>query len=529
VGRAVLVSPECVRRLSLSGGGFRAIEFTPQMKTLHLILTALLFSAVGTIADDRPNILWIFCEDLSPYFGCYGDEVNEGHTPTIDQLAAEGVLFERVMMPAPVCSPCRSAMITGVMQTTTGTHQHRSSRAPDGTVVPEDTRIHLPEGVKTIPELFRDAGYFTFNSGKDDYNFHYDRRALYSVGTKSDYVVGMNGWQGNFAEHSGSFTEDTWRAREDEDQPWFGQIMLWGGKAKARHVREGEKLEPGDVPLPPYFPDTPAHREAWTTHYNAARGTDAQVEEILAILEADGEAENTIVFFFSDHGNNQSLRHKQFCYEGGVHVPLVIRGDHPALETGKRRSDLVNGLDISATSLALAGIALPEHLDGVDLFAPDHEPREFVISARDRCDYTIDRIRTVRTDRFRYIRNGFVDRPLLQAQYRDNQPTVTDLKRLHEAGELTGYQAEHWFGKRPEEELYDLEADPHQVENLAGSADHGKELARHRAILDRWIEETGDKGQEPEDPVQLKATFDLWIERPIFRDADVNPEYDQFR
>ena len=127
---------------------------------------------LDTETSHRPNILWIFAEDLSPFFGCYGDAVNAGHTPTVDNLAANGVVFTRAYATAPVCSPSRSAIITGVMQTTTGTHQHRSGRTTDGKIVPEETRIHLPEGMKTIPERMRDAGYFTFNSGKDDYNFH---------------------------------------------------------------------------------------------------------------------------------------------------------------------------------------------------------------------------------------------------------------------------------------------------------------------------------------------------------------------
>ncbi len=498
----------------------------PHIALLFLIGT--LWFATHASAADRPNILWIFSEDLSPYIGCYGDPINKRHTPTLDRLAAEGVMFKRVYMPAPVCSSCRSAIITGVMQTTTGTHQHRSSRAGRGPV-PEKVRIHLPKGMKTIPELMREAGYFTFNSGKDDYNFHYDRRELYSVGTRANYVPGMNGWQGNFAQHSGSFTKDTWNARPDKSQPWFGQIMLWGGKAGERHVREGQKLGVDDVPLPPYFPDTPAHRKAWTTHYNAVRGVDHQVQQILDQLEADGELKNTLVFFFSDHGNNQSLRHKQFCYEGGVHVPLVVYGDHPALKAGVVRADLVSGLDIPATTLALAGVDMPGYLDGVDLFADDHVARDHVVSARDRCDYTIDRIRTVRSERFRYIRNYYPDRPMLQAQYRDNQNTVKDLKRLHHEGGLTAYQAEFWFGLRPQEELYDIANDPHQTHNLATDPAYASELRRHRAILERWIKATGDRGQSPEDPVQLKATYDLWKNRDIFKNAKVNPEYDQFR
>lgn len=498
----------------------------PPFARLAVALLPLLAATLP--AQDRPNILWIFCEDLSPYFGCYDDEVNAGHTPTVDQLAAEGVLFRRAYMPAPVCSSCRSAMMAGVYQTTTGTHQHRSSRFAPG-VVPEELRIHLPEGIRTIPELMRDAGYFTFNSGKDDYNFHYDRRALYTVGTPEKYVAGQNGWQGNKAAKVGSITEGVWSAREDRDQPWFGQLTLWGGKAGAKHVRDGEKLPPDALQPPPYFPDYPSHREAWTRHYNAARGTDHEVEKVLAQLEADGELENTVVFFFSDHGNNQSLRHKQFCYEGGVHVPLVVWGAHPALEAGTERTDLVSGLDISATTLAMAGVPLPSYLQGVDLFAADHQPRSYVVSARDRCDYTIDRIRTVRTEEWRYIRNGYPDRAMLQPQYRDNQPTVKDLKRLFLGNQLSSYQAEHWFGTRPTEELYHLESDPHQMHNLADDPKFVEQLAYHRGLLDAWIEETGDRGQQPEDTRQLRATYDLWIERPIFRDADTNPEYEPFR
>ncbi|MEN8694587.1 MAG: sulfatase [Akkermansiaceae bacterium] len=491
-----------------------------------LILSLLL---ILPAAAKKPNILWIFSEDLSPYFGCYGDAINKDHTPVVDQFAKDGVLFKRAFMPAPVCSACRSAMITGVYQTTTGTHQHRSSRFTDGEIVPENLRIHLPKGMKTIPELMRESGYFTFNCGKDDYNFHYDRRTLYTIGTDPKYKVGMNGWQGNKDPNFKDWTQSTWRGQKDKDRPWFGQMMIWGGKANARHVRKGHLLQPNDVPIPPYFPDHPAHRKAWTTHYNAARGVDQQIEEILALLKADGELENTIIFFFSDHGNNQSLRHKQFCYEGGVHVPLIIKGDHPALKAGTVRDDLVLGLDISATTLALGGVKLPDYLDGVDLFAEDHKPRTHVIAARDRCDYTIDRIRTVRTEKLRYLKNYHLDRPMLQAQYRDHRPPVLTLKALHKAGKLTPYQKQHWFGDRPAEELYDLAKDPYQVNNLAGDPAYAAELKHHRALLEKWIKESGDKGHQPEDAAQLKATFDLWIERPIFRDAKVNPEYDQFR
>lgn len=213
----------------------------------NALILLLAFAGSLATAAERPNILWIFSEDLSPYMGCYDDPINKGHTPSIDRLAADGVLFRRAFMPAPVCSAARSAIITGVMQTTTGTHQHRSSRTTDGEIVPEDTRILLPEGMKTIPELMREAGYFTFNTGKDDYNFHYNRRDLYSYGTKENYEPGMNGWQGNFAqtEVRRTYVENTWTKRPDKEQPWFGQIMIWAerretatcGKAKSSRMR----------------------------------------------------------------------------------------------------------------------------------------------------------------------------------------------------------------------------------------------------------------------------------------------------
>lgn len=477
----------------------------------------------------QPNILWIFAEDLSPFMGVYGDSINKNATPVIDKLASEGVMFKRAYTTAPVCSAARSALITGVMQTTTGTHNHRSSRTTDGEIVPEALRINLPEGMKTIPELMKEAGYFTFNQGKDDYNFHYNRLALYDNGTKDDYKPGMNGWQGNTPKKWRSFTDDIWNSRSAKNQPWFGQIQIDGGKAHAKFTREGKVLEPNQVPLPPYFPDIPSQRKAWTDHYNANRGADANVETILKQLEADGELENTIIFFFSDHGSPTSLRHKQFCYEGGMLVPLIIKGNHSALKTGTVRKDLVSLLDVAATTLAIGNAKLPEYLDGQDLFAKTYKEEDYVIGARDRCDYTIDKIRTVVSENYRYIKNYFPDRPMMQAGYRDNKPIVKQLKKAYADGKLTPYQAEHWFGTRPLEELYDLNADPHQINNLADNPEYTSILKEHRDVLENWIKISGDKGQNPEDVAQLKATYDMWKDRPRFKKAKVNPEYDQFK
>ncbi len=501
-------------------------DMKPSRFILYIALSFLLAScSIAKEPVKKPNILWIVAEDLSPFMGCYGDSVNQGHTPVIDKLATDGALFTKAFAPAPVCSACRSAFITGVSQTATGTHQHRSSRTTDGQVVPEELRINLPEGMKTIPELMKEAGYFTFNSGKDDYNFHYNRLDLYDVGNEDDYQPGMNGWQGNHAKAMMSVTEGVWSERKDKNQPWFGQVQIMGGKRDYKYVRKGEKLAANDVPLPPYFPDVPSQRKAWTDHYNANRGSDVQIEKILKRLEMDGELDNTIVFFFSDHGSPTSLRHKQFCYEGGMHVPLMVMGK--GIDAGMQRNDLVNLLDVSATTLVLGGATLPEYLDGQDLFSKNYEAPEYVFGARDRCDFTIDRIRTARSEKYRYIRNYFPERAMLQPGYRDLKPIVQDFKQARAKGKLTPYQEEHWFGVRPEEELYDIESDPHQMNNLANNADYQDVLLKHREALKQWMRDCGDDGSQ-EDALQLKATYELWKDRKQFKGADVNPEYHQF-
>ena len=466
-----------------------------------------LWSSCRTSGNPRPNILWIYVEDLSPLMSCYGYDINP--TPNLDLMSENGVLFTNAYMPAPVCSACRSAIITGTMQTTLGTHNHHSSRS-------EETAIHLPGGVKTVPELFRQAGYFTFNQGKDDYNFWYDRESLYAGEYTTHALYGKSG------------KRDTgWKDRQP-DQPFFGQIQLSGGKHVYRKDFKERVREPIDrqaFDLPPYYPDHPLVREDWAQHFDSARITDDEVGEILESLRRDGLYENTVVFFFTDHGM-RLWRHKQFCYDGGLHVPLIMSwpGDPRKLgEAGSIREDLVSGLDIAGTSLALAGIDIPVTMECRDLFGRGLEPREFVISARDRCDYTIDRIRSVRTRRFHYIRNFMTDRPYMQPNYRDAWEITQVMRRLNAEGRLDEVQDRFWSDDRPAEELYDLQNDPHEIDDLAGRPGYAQELERHRNILAHWIRETGDKGQDPEDAAGLKYMFDWW------GDKCVNPEYDRFR
>ena len=464
------------------------------MFLLSIFITAFILSLAG-VSDaaepSRPNILWLYVEDMNDWMGCYGDKIVK--TPSIDSLAATGVRFDRAYMPAGVCSATRSALITGTMQTTFGIHNHRSSRDNSAGRFPSLGMISLPENVLTVPELFRKAGYFTYNKGKDDYNFVYDRSRLYS---------GANHW----------------RSRK-KGQPFFAQIQMKGGKNKPVKT-----VDPSKAVVPPYYPDTAIVRREIAHHYDCVLKTDQEVSAILAELKNDGLLENTAIFFFTDHGM-RLLRHKQFVYEEGVKVPLVVSwpAGKARIPPGTSRGDLVSGIDISVTSLALAGIAPPAYMEGKDLFAPGYKPRSFVISARDRCDYSIEKIRAVRTDRFRYLRNYLTDRPWMQPQYRDPRDYTKEMKTLYAQGKLNKTQARFMAARKPAEELYDHLNDPHEIDNLAGKPEFASQLEAHRKLLASWIAETGDKGLAPESEDGLAQAYFRWHK------VCANPEYEPVR
>jgi arylsulfatase A-like enzyme len=358
-------------------------------------------------------------------------------------------------------------------------------------------------GVRTLPEIFKAAGYYTFNEGKEHYNFVYQSEDLYD--RKGD----DNGFKG--AENG---TE--WTGRSD-NQPFFGQIQLVGGK----HKNPAEIVKPKDVEVMPYYPDIPIFRAEIAYHYNTILELDKIVGDIVQRLKEDGLYENTVIFFFSDHGSKLP-RSKQFLYEGGIRVPLIIAG--PGIEKNKVRNDLVSGIDISASTLALAGIDIPDHFHGMDMFSDDFH-REYVIAARDRCDFTIDRIRAVITGRYKYIRNFMTDRRYMQSTYKDDWETIKTLLSMYENGDLNEVQARFPGEFRPAEELYDLKNDPHETNNLVHSSkrEHAMELAKHRDILYKWIIETDDKGRFPESNEALQSVIDRWGSKAI------NKEYDRVK
>jgi len=480
------------------------------MKTISFMLMCLPLTMVMgqnshqpslKVGPKQPNILWIYVEDTNDWMSCYGDTVVK--TPNIDQLASDGIRFDRAYMTAGVCSPTRSANITSMYQTSIGAHEHYSSFSEwRGNKMEHWEPNHL--GVKTIPEIFQAAGYYTFNDGKFHYNFVYDEDDLY------DHVHAPMGF------HVGK--EGTAWAECPVDQPFFGQIQLKGGKnlGNSRKIIQADEVE-----VHPYYPDHPVFRQMIADHYNTILELDRTTGEIIEALKRDGHYENTVIFFFSDHGCALP-RHKQFIYDEGIRVPFILAG--PGIESGKVRNDLVSGIDLGATSLALAGIGVPGNMQGRNMLSPDFH-RDYVVSARDRCDFTIDRIRAVTTQRFKYIHNFMTDKPYLQPNYRSGSASMKLLAQMHREGTLNAVQDHFASEVRPAEEFYDLENDPHETKNLIHSADRkiAIEIGKHRDILYRWILETNDKGRFPETDNALRAVVDRWGSKAV------NREYDRVR
>ncbi len=443
----------------------------------------------------RPNILWLFAEDTSPWMGSYGHEVNRGKTPNIDSLASKGIRFSRAFVPAPVCSACRSAMMGGQSQIRFNAHEHRSSRGP--------AKLTLPNGLKLLPQLVKESGYYTFNLGKTDYNFLWDQKATYSYEQKGRSPV-------------------PWETLK-ENQPFFGQIQTAGGKNNTTKFPSDRKVDPAAVTVPPDYPQNQLYREVVAQHYDAIRKDDDFIGTVLEGLKASGLDENTIVVYFGDHGANNLVRHKQMPTEGGLHVPFIIAGPDPWVPAPSVRDDLVNMLDLSATTLAWAGVKQPVWYEGQFLFAERFVPRSFVAAAKDRLDHTIDRVRTIRTDRFRYTRNYKTDRIFLQPQYRDSKDYVKNLRSLYASGELSPKLTEIYFGERPSEEFYDVKSDPSQLDNLVGDAQYAQELNRHRKLLDDWLAKGDDgEGEESLEEMKCQAQGHKW-------GRAVNPEYEVVR
>ena len=445
-------------------------------------LPTTLFGAQPAGKDARPNILWIIAEDFGPELGCYGTQ--QVWTPNLDELARVGVRYTRAFTTAPVCSASRSAFMTGMVQTTIGAHNHRSHRRD---------KYQLPDGVRLITHWLREAGYFTAN-----------------IREVSSTLRGTGKTDWNFTPRAKPYDSDRW-ADLKSNQPFYAQINFpethRGSAWNNAHKSIPRKADPARVTIPSYYPDHPTTRRDWAQYLNTAMALDRKVGIVLRKLEEDGLADNTIVIFFGDHGRAM-VRGKQWCYDSGLHVPLIIRWPTglatPAqYRPGSVNDQLISAIDLSATTLALAGVARPATMQGRVFLGPQADPpREYVFSARDRCDETVFRIRTVRNKRYRYIRNFMPDRPFLQLnRYKEKQyPVIHLIRELYAQGKLNPTQAVLAAPRRPAEELYDLDNDPYEVRNLAGSPDHAAVLAKLRGVLTNWIEESNDQGRTIEPP-----------------------------
>lgn len=435
---------------------------------------------------ERPNILWFIVDDMSAHLSSYGETTIQ--TPEIDSLAKEGTRFTRAFVTAPVCSTCRSALITGMYQTSIGAHHHRSGRG--------ELKIDLPEGVEPVPLLFQRAGYYTcIGSGlKSGGGKGKGKKKAGGLG-KTDY---------NFEWPQEMYDSNDWAGRA-EGQPFFMQVQLAGGKHRgqkgelsAEKVRVlGSTTSPADVKLPAHYPDDPVLRKDWAAYLDSVRYTDYEVGLVLKRLKEEGLYEKTVIVFMTDHGISHA-RGKQFLYDEGMNVPLIIKG--PGIKAGVVRDDLVSSIDLAPLSLGLAGIPIPKVMQGKDILAADYVTRGAVFCARDRCDETTERIRAVRTVEWKYIRNYHPERPALQPNaYKDGKAIIQRLREMNANGELSELHKKLLFSPvRPKEELYHISDDPGELKNVADDPQFAEVLGEMRGALAEWIATTGDKGEQPE-------------------------------
>jgi uncharacterized sulfatase len=457
-------------------GAIKGPLFFALMKAfLAAMLVALAVPlAAATSPEPRPNIIWIVGEDMGPELGCYGD--TNAITPNLDRLAREGARFTRAFTHAPVCAPSRSGLITGMYPTTIGTHHMRSE---------------LLEPPRTFTSYLRDAGYFVAWPGKTDFNFKVPKVAFDSTGN----------WRTNIPR-----------------QPFFAYINFTVSHEsqirapKQQMARNVARLKPDDfhdptkMKLPPYHPDTPETRRDLANYYDLCTAVDYLAGDVLRQLDRTGLSGNTIVLFFGDHGRGLP-RSKRWVYDSGIHVPLIVRWPG-VIKPGTLREDLVSFIDFAPTMLALAGATIPTNMQGQVFLGPKTGPeRKYVFAARDRMDEAPDRIRSVRSKQFQYIRNFHPELPYAQRiDYMEQMPTMLVWRKLNYEGKLASPQKLFFRLTKPVEELYDINADPDEINNLAGQAKYESVLKEMRGALDQWISETRDMGAVPEEEMIRRGT-----------------------
>jgi N-sulfoglucosamine sulfohydrolase len=419
---------------------------------------------------EQPNIVWIVCEDMNPILGCYGDKLAK--TPNIDKLAETGIVFRHAYASAPICAPARSCLITGVYPTSLGTPHLRQEQT-------------IPQWMKTFPQYLTESGYFTSNQNKTDFNFSP---------------------QGVFDYHKDDLYP--WRQRQ-EGQPFFsffniGDTHEGPGNSLTRYkeltsgLPETSFTSSNEITLPPYYPETPEMREIWARYYDLAAAMDVKVGQIIKNLEEDGLMENTIIFFFSDHGHGLP-RYKRWLNITGLQVPFVAwlpeKYQHLAKNTqGTENHNLVSFVDFAPTVLNLAGIDIPQQMNGKPFLGNNlPEPHGYLFASRDRADDMYEASRAIHDLEFIYIRHYLPHLPYFQpgiisSEAKESHRALQDARRagvMPPAGEVM-------FHPKPVEELYDLGNDPDELNNLVNNPDYARVLADMRDKLKQEILSTRD-------------------------------------
>ena len=459
------------------------MNLTNQSKLLAGLLPSLMTAALPFTAQtqpnqQRPNIIWISTEDFSPHLGCYGDKVAQ--TPNIDKLATQGVRFTNVFTTAAICAPCRAGIITGMYQTSIGCMHMRTTSYRRSVENPVEFSAVPPHYVKAFTEYLRVAGYYCTNNDKTDYQFAKDPvpESIWDECSKTAH----------------------YKNRSDKNQPFFAVFNHVGTHESQNWNIRKVKTDPKKVKVPPYYPDTEIVRRNIAKSYDNTAKLDSVVASLLAELEREGEADNTIVFFWGDHGDGLP-RAKRWLYDSGLNIPLIIRWPG-ALKPNTVNDQLISSIDFGPTVLSMAGVKVPSHMQGRPFLGKQiAEPRQYVFAARDRVDEAYDMIRSVRSKDYLYIRNFYPNEPFhIWVPYLNKMPIMQEMMRLDAEGKLNPDQKKWMAETRPPEELYDVKADPFQLNNLAENAEYKAVLAEMRLHQDNWALTTNDMGRmnEPE-------------------------------
>ena len=459
-----------ILKISVNGEGF-------VLKSRCLVLFLVWLTGQVALAADRPNVVWLLSEDNSKhYLQHYGSP--NGPTPVISELAKEGITYQHAFSNSPVCSVARTTLMTGILGPRGGFHYHRK-------MVP----ANLPKGVSMMPVYLRAAGYYCSNRQKEDYN-----------------IVTQKVWDE-------SSRSATWRRRTDKSQPFFHMQSFGSSHESSLHFkwnqidRDALSTPPGDVELAPYFPDTPLFRYTQAFYHDRMTLVDSQIGAVIEQLKEDGVYENTIIFYFGDHGGVLP-RSKGYIYEGGLHVPLVVRFPEkykylfPASQNSKENG-FVSFIDFSPTVLNLAGVKVPASMDGhpfagKGVTSDDMGKRDEAFGYADRFDERYEFARSLRVGTYKYIRayeHFYPDS--LQNNYRYRMLAFSQWRDLHRQGELNAAQS-LFFESKPVELLFDVEADPHEVNNLAADPNYKSVLEDLRSRLQVKMKSINDLSLFPE-------------------------------